>query len=120
MPRPKMQQLVTISTPGSGTVVDPETGNERPAAPTTAQVRAYLAEKPVADIGGQIELLVNQNTVISLWTLLVPKGTALTSASTVTDEAGRRFEVVGQPADRPNHRPEFRAAALRLISDMQA
>jgi hypothetical protein len=60
-----------------------------------------------------------QDTTISLWTILVPKGTTLTPDS-VVEHSGRKFEVVGQPADRPDHRPIFRAAALRLISDMQS
>lgn len=64
-------------------------------------------------------MLATQNTTISLWTLLVPAGTTLTSASSFTDESGRRYVVVGQPADRPDHKPQFRAAAARLISDMQ-
>jgi hypothetical protein len=37
----------------------------------------------------------------------------------VLDEQGRRFSIEGDVADRPNHRPQFRAAAARLISDMQ-
>lgn len=118
MPRPRMQHLVTIETPGSP-YVDPETGNSRPGLPTTAQTRAYLSQRPVADIGSQIELLATQSTTVSLWTLLVPKGTVLTADSRVTDENGHRFEVAGEPANRPTHRPQFRAAALRLISDMQ-
>lgn len=64
-------------------------------------------------------MLASQNTTISLWTLLVPAGTVLTSASTFTDESGRKYSIVGQPADRPDHQPQFRAAAARLISDMQ-
>lgn len=65
-------------------------------------------------------MLATQNTTISLWTLLVPPGTVLTSASTFTDEAGRKYVVVGQPADRPDFPPyQFRAAPARLISDMQ-
>jgi hypothetical protein len=43
----------------------------------------------------------------------------LTSASTITDEDGRVFQVSGSVADRPKHRPQFRTASLRLISDMQ-
>jgi hypothetical protein len=115
---PKMRQPVTITTPG-GVVVDPVTGNEGPSAPTTVQTRAYLAAKPVGDVGSQIELLASQDTTISLWTILVPTGTVLTSASTVIDESGNQFQVVGDPADRPSSRPQFRAAALRLISDLQ-
>jgi hypothetical protein len=63
--------------------------------------------------------LAQQNTVISWWTVIVPAGTVMTAASTVLDEQGRRFSIEGDVADRPNHRPQFRAAAARLISDMQ-
>jgi hypothetical protein len=67
-----------------------------------------------------MEMKSTQDTTISLWTLLVPITVAITSDSTVTDEAGNRFAVTGRPASRPDHRPIFRAAALRLISDMQS
>lgn len=119
MPGPRMPNQITIRTPGSP-VVDPETGNSRPGLPTTATTRAYLSQRPVADVGSQIELLASQQTTITLWTVIVPRGTVLTSASTFTDEQGRGFAVTGEPADRPNRRPQFRAAAARLISDMQA
>lgn len=119
--RPNLPQRVTILTPGSGVVRDPVTGNERPAPPTTVHnVPARLSQAPVANVGPQVELLVNQNTTVSLWTILVGKGTVLTSASEVTDEQGRKFAIEGAVADRPAHRPQFRAAAARLISDMQA
>ncbi len=116
---PPMPRTVTISTPGAPTV-DPVSGNERPGGLATATVPAWLSQRPVADVGGQIELLASQNTTISLWTLLVPAGTVLTSSSTFTDESGRKYVVIGQPADRPDFPPhQFRAAAARLISDMQ-
>lgn len=116
---PPMPRTVTISTPGPSTV-DPVTGNERPGTSTTATVPAWLSQRPVADVGSQIELLATQNTTISLWTLLVPVGTVLTSKSSFTDESGQRYVVVGQPANRPDFPPhQFRAAAARLISDMQ-
>lgn len=115
---PKLPQTVVITTPQDPTV-DPATGLEVTPEPAVASVRARLSQKPVADLGSQVELLAEQNTTISLWTLLVPPGTGLTSRSTVVDQTGQRYEVVGHPADRPNHRPQFRAAALRLISDMQ-
>lgn len=113
-----MRQSVTIRTPGPPTQ-DPVSGNEVPGAVQVVPSRAYLSQSPVGDIGSQLEILATQNTTISLWTLLVPKGTVLTSASIVDDSSGRRFQVVGQPADRPNRHPQFRAAALRLISDLQ-
>lgn len=115
---PKLPQTVTITTPQDPTV-DPATGLETAPPPVVASVPARLSQKPVADLGSQIELLATQNTTISLWTLLVPPGTVLTARSTVADESAQKYEVVGHPADRPNHRPQFRAAALRLISDLQ-
>ncbi len=117
--RPNLPSRVTIETPGPLTP-DPVTGNERPG-PSTFQyeVPARLSQAPVANVGGQVELLVNQQTTVSMWTVLVPKGTVLTSSSIVTDEQGRKFRVEGAVADRPAHRPTFRAAAARLISDMQ-
>lgn len=117
--RPKMPQRVTITTPPDPTV-NPATGLPPTVPPHVAtNVPARLSQKPIADVGSQVELLGSQNTTISLWTVLVPAGTVLTSRSTVVDESGREFQIVGNPADRPNHRPQFRAAAARLISDMQ-
>lgn len=81
--------------------------------------KAWLSQRQISHVGAQIELLAEQNTSISLWTILVPAGTVLTPASTVVDQGGFKYEVVGQPVDRPDHRPIFRAAALRRISDMQ-
>lgn len=117
---PKLPQTVTITTP-QDPVVDPATGLETIPPPHVAPgVAARLSQKPIADLGSQIELLATQDTTISLWSLLVGPREVLTSRSTVVhDASGRRFEVVGQPADRPDHKPQFRAAALRLISDMQ-
>lgn len=116
--RPKFPQTVTIRTPPE-VVVDPLSGNERPLPATPVTSPAWLAQKPVGQTGAQEELLATQDTLVSLWTLLVPAGTTLTSKSTVTDSQSRRFQVVGEVADRPNHKPQFRAAALRLISDLQ-
>ena len=81
-------------------------------------VPAWLSQRPVADTDNQIELIAKQNTTISLWTMLVPLGTTLSSSSSV-EEGGVLYAVVGHPADRPDHRPLFRAASLRLVSDMQ-
>lgn len=116
---PPMPHRVTIVNPGA-LVVDPVTRNQRPGPPVETQTQAWLAQKSTADVGSQIELGSQQNTTISLWTFLVPLGTVLTSASTVVDQAGRKFVVIGAVADRPDHRPQWRAAVLRLISDMQA
>lgn len=116
--RPRFPQTVEITTPGPLTV-DPVTGNQIPGPSTVESVRARISQSPVANVGSQFELLAAQNTVISLWTVIVPAGTVMTSQSTVLDEQGRTFTVEGDVADRPNHRPLFRAAAARLISDMQ-
>lgn len=116
--RPRFPTQVEIWTPSPSTV-DPVTGNEVPGTPTVETVRARISQSPVANVGAQVELLANQNTVISFWTVIVPAGTVLTSQSTVTDEDGRKFTIIGDVADRPNHKPLFRAAAARLISDMQ-
>lgn len=115
--RPRFPQTVQITTPGPSTVNS--SGNQVPGTPTVETVQAWISQSPVANVGAQVELLAEQNTVISLWTVLVPKGTTLTSQSTVVDDAGRTFAVTGDVADRPNHKPVFRAAAARLISDMQ-
>jgi hypothetical protein len=116
--RPRFPQTVEITTPGSSTE-NPVTGNQIPGSPTVQTVRARISQAPVANVGSQVELLAQQNTVISLWTVIVPAGTDLTSSSIVVDEDGRKFQITGDVADRPNHRPVFRAAAARLISDMQ-
>lgn len=118
MAAPRMSDRVVVSTPGPANV-NPETGNPTPGPVTAVSTKAYLSQRPVADVGSQVELLATQHTTITLWTLIVPKGTLLTSESWVTDSAGSRYAVVGVPADRPKRRPRFRAAALRLISDMQ-
>lgn len=73
----------------------------------------------MANVGSQVELLANQTTVISLWTILVDRSTPLSPNSVVTDELGQKFRIEGAVALRPKHRPTFKAAAARLISDMQ-
>jgi hypothetical protein len=102
--------------------VDPVSGNERPGTPITATgVPARLSQSPVANVGSQVELLADQNTVISFWTVLTGPNSGLASGSEVTDEdTGRRFAIVGAVARRPDRHPKFLAAAARLISDMQA
>jgi len=73
----------------------------------------------VANVGSQVELLAAQSTTISMWSILVGRDTVLQADSIVTDERGRKFRIEGAVADRPTHRPTFRAAAARLISDLQ-
>lgn len=82
--------------------------------------RAWLSERQAEHVGFQMEMRSTQDTTISLWTLLIPLNVPITSDSTVTDEFGNRFAVTGRPPSRPDHKPIFRAAALRLISDMQS
>ena len=119
MPSPKLTSRVTITTPQDPTIDSP-TGLVTTPEPHVANgVPARFSQIPVANVGGQVEFLAGQDTVISFWTILVGPNTVLTSRSTVVDEQGRKFQIVGQVADRPNHRPQFRAAAARLISDMQ-
>jgi hypothetical protein len=100
--------------------VSPDTGNDIPG-PVDRQfnVPARLSQSPVANVGSQVELLANQKTAISTWVVLVGKSTTLTSDSVVIDGQGRKFRIEGAVADRPAHRPTFKAAAARLISDMQ-
>lgn len=115
---PPMTKPVTVSTPGPSTG-DPVTGNDTPGPLVSQETLAWLSQNSVVETGAQIELNAVQDTTISLWTFLCPLGVPLTSKSTVTDVDGRKFVVVGQPAQRPDHRPRWQAASLRLISDMQ-
>lgn len=89
------------------------------APPTDEQVPARLSQTAVVNVTGQSELLAMQKTVVSLWSILVGRDTILTSDSVITDENGRKYIVVGEVADRPFKHPKFRAASLRLVSDMQ-
>lgn len=125
---PQYPHPVLISTPGTPTT-DPVTGNETPGTPATVPTSAWLAQRPVAVLASAAELNASQDTVISLATILVPPGTVLTSDSTVEDvggavngQPGALYRVEGQPADRysgTSRTVVFRAAALRLVSDIQ-
>jgi hypothetical protein len=118
--RPKWTHKVKIETP-AGTTKDPETGNSRPSSPHVQyEKNARISQQPVANVGSQVELAVTQRTTISTWTVQVEPSTVLTSRSVVTDNAGRVFQIQGDVARRPDHRPDFLAAQARLISDMQA
>lgn len=112
-----MRQTVQLSNPGA-LVTDPVTGNERPGPATLTTTRAYLAQIPVTNVGGQIDLRAEQNTVVSLWTILVPPDAPLTNRTTVISN-GQEWRVVGEVANRPMYRPQFLAAALRKVSDLQ-
>lgn len=82
-------------------------------------VPARLSQQPVGNISSQAELMAHQDTVISLWTVMVHANTLLTSKSVIEDEQGRKFQIEGAVANRPERHPKFRAAAARLISDSQ-
>lgn len=109
-----------ITTPTPSTT-DPDSGNDRPGVPIPQTVRGRLSQSPVANVGGQTELLATQDTVISLWTVLVSGSTVLTPQSIVEDlDTARKFQIVGEVALRPDRHPKYKAAAARLISDMQS
>lgn len=117
--RPRFTHSLTISTPGPSTT-DPVTGNQIAGPATVESGPGRLSQSPVANVGSQIELMAEQHTVISIWSVLVPAWRTMTSESTVIDDAtGRKFAIAGDVAGRPDHKPMFRAAAARLISDMQ-
>jgi hypothetical protein len=117
---PKLDQQVTIRNPGPATGdPDPVTGLPKPAAPVEVVEPARLSQKPVIDVSSASEFCGQQSTVLSNWKILVGPSSVLTSESTVVDELGQQFQVVGAVARRPQHHPEFLAAAARLISDMQ-
>lgn len=127
MPGPKFPYPVEIRTPGA-TTVDPATGLEQTTPATVVRTTAYLAQKPVGELASAVEHMAGQTTVISLYDCLVRPDEVLTAQSTVVDlggaisPAGSEFVVEGQPADRRSLRQRktiFRAASLRLISDMQ-
>ena len=79
----------------------------------------WLSQNSVVETGAQIELNGLQDTTLSLWTFLCPLDVPLTSKSIVTGADGLKYQVVGRPAQRPDHRPAWRAAYLKLISDIQ-
>jgi hypothetical protein len=115
---PPMPRLVTVETP-SPPSVDPATGLETRPLPTVTETRAWLGQNSVIQVGNQDESTATQHTTISSHSFLCPLSVPLTSDSEVVDETGARYRVIGNPASRPDHRPQWRAAALQLISDMQ-
>lgn len=93
-----------------------------PGPPVDTPSRAYLAQRPVANLSSAIEDNAGRDTVASLYTLLVPPGAPLTSKTVVIDADGHRYEVEGDPAVRrsPFSRGAvYVAAALRRTSDLQ-
>ncbi|GAA2774080.1 hypothetical protein GCM10010470_02390 [Saccharopolyspora taberi] len=119
MRAPRMRQQVMLENPGPP-VVDPVTGNERPGPPIATPSRAYLEQR---SLYAQQEYQASQSTATTDFILLVPAGTPLTMDSTVIDEAGARYVVVGHPAERRARlnggRVRYIAAWLRLVSDLQ-
>jgi hypothetical protein len=125
---PQYPHRVRISTPTASTT-DPVSGNETPGPVTTVTTAAWLAQRPTGVLAAAAELNAGQNTTISLATILVGPSTVLTKDSTVEDvdgvvggEAGAKYVVEGKPANRysgVSRRVVFRAAALRLVSDLQ-
>jgi hypothetical protein len=115
---PNLPSTVKITNPGT-TSVNPATGKETTLPPTELMEYARISQTSVANTSLVAELRATQTTVVSQWTILVKRDSALRVDSTVKDEYGRKFFVEGAVANRPEHHPKFRTAALRLISDMQ-
>lgn len=129
---PQYPHRVRITTPQPQTdppTLDPVTGNEVPPVPVTMSGMAWLAQRPVGVIAAAAELNGTQDTTISFATMLVPPSTVLTEDSTVEDvdgvvtgQVGATYVVEGEVANRysgARREVVFRAAALRLISDLQ-
>lgn len=118
--RPRFPSRVTLRTPSSSSS-DPDTGNPIPGGIVETTCRAYLAQRPVANLSSAIEDNARQTTTVSLYTLLVPPGTPVSSATQVVDEAGELYEVEGDPAPRRGlgRQVLYIAAALRRVSDLQ-
>jgi hypothetical protein len=112
-----MPHQVTVRTPNPP-AVDPVTGLLTNPTLTSADTRAWLGQNPVLQVTTQDETAAGQSTTVSSHSFLCPLGVPLTSASEVV-HAGLVYRVVGRPALRPDHRPQWQAAALQLISDMQ-
>lgn len=99
--------------------MDPVSGNERPGPPTETLERARISQASVANTSLAAELLATQTTVVSQWNILVKRGSVLRADSIVEDEFGIRYFIEGAVANRPERHPKFRAATMRLVSDMQ-
>lgn len=101
------------------------TGKPIPAAPVeVADVPVRLSQKSTLDVSSLVEVEGEQTTEMSSWDLLTPptvRGapSPINAKSVLIDAAGRKFEIQGQVARRPEHSPIFLAAQARLISDMQ-
>ncbi|HEY3557397.1 MAG TPA: hypothetical protein VGL05_08035 [Kribbella sp.] len=101
------------------------TGKPIPADPVVvADVPVRLSQKSTLDTSSLVEIEGAQTTSVSSWDLLTPptvRGapSPINEKSVLIDADGREFEIQGHVARRPEHRPIFLAAAVRLISDMQ-
>lgn len=117
---PPFRQLVTITTPAA-TVLDPITGNELAAGPASVQSRAFIAQDNTASVGRGIEKSAEQDTTISIYTMLFPPGTPVTEKSRIIDDQGLVYQVIGRPAARSGLATgtAFIACQARLISDLQ-
>src|SRR4029078_4244631 len=94
---PPMPRRLVVSTPGAVSV-DPTSGLERTAPATVTPTRAWLSQATTIRSGFERELNAEQSTVLSVWRLLCPISVPITSASTVADEQGRQYQVVGEVA----------------------
>lgn len=121
---PRMPHKVTVINPGPVST-SPLTGNRVTGPETRTRTRAYLSARPVENLSSAIEMTGAQNTVIGVYTLLVPPGVPLRAESVIEDSAGARYEVEGSPAQRQRspypggQRVYYQAAALRRVSDLQ-
>ena len=101
------------------------TGKPIPAVPVEVpDVPVRLSQKSTLDTSSVVEIEGEQDTSVSSWDLLTPptvrgQPNPITDKTVLIDATGREFEVQGKPARRPEHRPIFLAAGVRLISDMQ-
>ena len=106
---------VTIHTPGAPRR-HPVTGNPVAGAATAVPAVVTLTPTTSYDLPGQAA------TDATDWQLLADPGTPLRSTSYVVDAAGRRFDVVGAPAELASlatGAPSHVEARLRFVSDSQ-
>lgn len=121
---PRMPHKVTIINPGPVST-SPLTGNLVTGPEVRTRTKAYLSQRPVENLSSAIEMTGAQDTVIGVYTLLVPAGVPLRAESVIEDSAGARYEVEGSPASRQRspypggQRIMYQAAALRRVSDLQ-
>lgn len=110
------RDAVRVFTPGAPTP-HPVTGNPVPGK--AAEVRALVTLTPTNsyDLPG-----APNGSAATDWQLLGPPGLAIGSASWVIDAAGRRFDVIGTPAELASLASGLAShveARLRFVSDTQ-